>query len=256
MLEIKGISVSYQGTHAVRSVSLEVRRGRMVALVGPNGAGKTSTLRALAGHIKLAGGQIVFDGERIDGKSAAWIARRGIALVPEGRGVLGTLTVAENLMLGQTPLARRDRSSDDLEAMLDRFPILRRAYRGSAALLSGGEQQQLVIARALLGRPRLLVLDEPSLGLAPKMTETVFQILADQRAAGTTILLVEQNAMQAVALADTSYVLSDGRIVASGGASELLADGRLAAEYFALGDEHGRGHTGRAGAGARTSHDS
>lgn len=236
-LSIDDLHVAYRGTRAVRGVSLEVRHGEIVALVGPNGAGKSSTLRALAGHVKPAAGSITFDGTRIDGRRAAWIARRGIALVPEGRGVLGSLTVAENLMLGQTPIARRHRANDDLEAMLERFPILRRTFRRSAALLSGGEQQQLVIARALLGRPTLLVLDEPSLGLAPQMTETVFAILVEQRAAGATILLVEQNATQAVALADRSYVLSGGRIVAEGGADELLAEGRLAAGYFGL-DDH------------------
>ncbi len=234
MLEIQGLGVSYRGVEAVRDLSISVGEGEIVALVGPNGAGKTSTLRALMGLVRPAAGTIVFDGRRIDGKRTAWIAGLGVSLVPEGRGVLGTLTVAENLALGQTRLPRRERTPAALDGVLDRFPVLRRYLHRSAALLSGGEQQQLVIARALLSRPRLLVLDEPSLGLAPKMTALVFEILRDLRAEGVTILLVEQNAMQAVRLADKSYLLSGGRIVAEGAGDELIAGGSLAAGYFGL----------------------
>jgi branched-chain amino acid transport system ATP-binding protein len=222
MLRIADLRVNYGRVPALHGISLHVDAGEVVAMVGPNGAGKTTTLSAIFGLVEVAAGSVAFEGESLLGRTPEQILRRGLALVPEGRHIFGTLTVAENLQLGTT--ARRDRSAaaDDLERVLARFPVLGSYYEKSAGTLSGGEQQQLAIARALLSRPRLLLLDEPSLGLAPVVIDTVFDALDELRDEGVTILVVEQNAARAVEFADRAYILRSGRVAHAGTRDEIL----------------------------------
>ncbi|WP_308259549.1 ABC transporter ATP-binding protein [Pseudonocardia sp. H11422] len=232
MLQIADLTVRYGGITAVHGLSASVDEGELVSLVGPNGAGKSSTLAAVSGLVAPAAGRIVLDGGSLVGLPPEETVRRGVALVPEGRNIFGSLTVAENLALGAT--IRRDKRAvrQDTERELDRFPILRERYGQQAGYLSGGEQQQLAIARALLSRPRLLLLDEPSLGLAPLLVDAVFDTIAELRRDGMTTLLVEQNATRAVALADRSYLLRTGRVVKAGTAEDLGGAAALASEYL------------------------
>jgi branched-chain amino acid transport system ATP-binding protein len=222
MLRIDDLRVSYGRVPALHGISLHVDEGEVVTMVGPNGAGKTTTLSAIFGLVPPASGSIHFEGESLVGVTPEKILRKGLALVPEGRHILGTLTVAENLQLGTT--ARRDRAAaaTDLEKTLERFPVLKGYYKSSAGTLSGGEQQQLAIARALLSRPRLLLLDEPSLGLAPVVIDVVFDTLEELRQEGVTILLVEQTVARAVEFADRAYILRSGRVAHSGTREEIL----------------------------------
>ena len=222
MLRVDDLRVTYGRVPALHGISLHIDEGETVALVGPNGAGKTTTLAAVFGLVEIEHGSIEFEGESLIGARPEQILRKGLALVPEGRHIFGSLTVAENLELGTT--ARRDRraAAEDLERMLERFPVLRTYYRTTAGTLSGGEQQQLAIARALLSRPRLLLLDEPSLGLAPVIIDVLFESLEELRREGVTILLVEQAAARAVEFADRSYILRTGRVAHSGTRDELL----------------------------------
>ena len=222
MLRIDELRVSYGRVPALHGISLHVDEGEAVAMVGPNGAGKTTTLAAIFGLVPPAGGTILFEGVSLVGASPEKILRRGLALVPEGRHIFGTLTVAENLQLGTTARKDRDEAAGDLKSALERFPALKAYYGRTAGTLSGGEQQQLAIARALLSRPRLLLLDEPSLGLAPVMIDVVFDALEELRAEGVTILLVEQNATRAVEFADRAYILRTGRVAHSGTRAEIL----------------------------------
>jgi branched-chain amino acid transport system ATP-binding protein len=234
ILAVRDLTVRYGNLTAVQGVSLEVGDGELVGLIGPNGAGKSTTLAAIAGFLTPASGSIEFRGAHVAGEAPERIVRRGIAVVPEGRHIFGTLSVAENLQLGTTPVGDRAAAAETLESVLELFPILKTYYRSSAAKLSGGEQQQLAIARALLSRPRLLLLDEPSLGLAPLMVDTVFDKLALLRQTGTTILLVEQNAVATVELADRTYVLRTGRIVTSGSREKLLETTDFAEAYLGV----------------------
>jgi branched-chain amino acid transport system ATP-binding protein len=222
MLAIDELRVTYGRVPALHDVSLRVDEGEVVALVGPNGAGKTTTLSAVFGLVTPAAGWISFEGVSLVGMSPEKILRKGLALVPEGRHIFGTLTVAENLLLGTMAVKDRRAAAAGLEQTLERFPALKTYYGGSAGSLSGGEQQQLAIARALLSRPRLLLLDEPSLGLAPVMIDVVFDALAELREEGVTILLVEQNAARAVEFADRAYILRSGRMAHSGTRDEIL----------------------------------
>ena len=232
MLAVENLEVRYGKVAAVRGISLRVEEGELVSVVGPNGAGKSSTLLALAGAISPADGSISLDGERIDGRGPEAVARLGVSLVPEGRGVFTQLTVEDNLRLGATLRKDRQAVEEDLERELDRFPVLRRYYKSNGGKLSGGEHQQLVIARALMSRPRLLLLDEPSLGLAPMLVDKVLDTVSELRSTGVTILLVEQLAHRAVALADRSYVLSKGEVQASGRADELASAINLESAYL------------------------
>jgi branched-chain amino acid transport system ATP-binding protein len=232
MLEIRDLSVAYGRTLAVQGVSLDVGEGEIVALVGPNGAGKSTVLRAVLGLVPVVAGEVAYLGESIRGLATETIARRGLALVPEGRHIFGTLTVEENLLLGAVASADGHRTVVRMEDVLGRFPVLRRTLHAPAHVLSGGEQQQLAIARALVARPRLLLLDEPSLGLAPQLVERVLETVEEIRRDGTTVLLVEQKGLQAVALADRTYVLRSGRIVLAGSRVELTAAGEFDVAYL------------------------
>ena len=232
LLAVSKLSGGYGELKAIRGIDLSVNNGEVVALLGPNGAGKTTILRAILGFLHVTGGDILFDGRSILGMAPERVARSGIALVPEGRRILGSLTVAENLRLGAVARRSKEGMEADLESILDRFPVLRRYYRGSAGTLSGGEQQQLAVARALMARPRLLLLDEPSLGLAPVLTATVFGILRDLKEEGVTMLVVEQNAELALGLADRGYVLRTGTIVGQGSSDRLRGDKDLAEAYL------------------------
>jgi len=232
VLEIENLTVHYGRVAAVKGISLTVAPGEIVALIGPNGAGKTTTLNTIVGILAPSSGHIRFEGASLVGEKPEAIVRIGLALVQEGRQIFSTLSVAENLRLGATTRRDRKELAADLERILARFPALGTYYRASAAGLSGGEQQQLAIARALLSRPRLLLLDEPSLGLAPQVIDLVFDLLDDLRNEGTTMLLVEQNAERAVELADRAYVMSTGSISFSGTREELLETADFAAAYL------------------------
>ena len=229
MLEVKGLNVSYGMIRAVQDVSFRVDRGEIVALIGSNGAGKSSTLLALAGLIR-ASGKIVLEGRSIAGTPAPRIVRAGLVLVPEGRGTIGTLSVEENLEMGAYTRARGWRS--DLDGIYDRFAILKSRRLVAAQNLSGGEQQMLALARAMLARPSLVLLDEPSMGLAPIVVAQVFAIVRELNRGGTTVLLVEQNANAALHVANRAYVLESGRIVTEGPAAALARDPQIAAAYL------------------------
>jgi branched-chain amino acid transport system ATP-binding protein len=232
MLEVKDLRVHYGRIEALKGVSLHVDRGEIVALVGPNGAGKSSLLWAITGVLAPSAGAIDFEGNSLLHKSPEQIVRMGIALVPEGRQIFRSLTVEENLRLGAT--VRRDLTSvqRDLRELLALFPSLTQRYKSLAGNLSGGEQQQLAIARAMLGKPRLLLLDEPSLGLSPMVVELVLEAIRKLRQRGITVLLVEQMALSAVQLADRSYVFRTGTVVLAGNRAELIGNSEIAAAYL------------------------
>jgi branched-chain amino acid transport system ATP-binding protein len=222
MLEVDGLQVRYGPVAAVRGISFTVEEGELVALVGPNGAGKSSTLAALAGLRSEASGTVTIGGRQASGVSPEDLVRRGLVLVPEGRHIFGSLTVVENLKVGASARGNGGALDRDVEWVLEIFPSLRGLLPQTAGSLSGGEQQQLAIARALMSRPRLLMLDEPSLGLAPLLVERVFETIKTLREEhGVSILLVEQNARAATALADRTFVLSQGEIALSGTRAEL-----------------------------------
>ena len=234
MLRVSDLHIRYGSITAVRGLSFEVGEGEAVGLIGANGAGKSSTLKAIAGLLQPTDGNIELEGERIDGLGPDTIVRRGVALVPEGRQIFGTLTVKENLRVGRAVRRRDPDLGRDLEEILDLFPILREFYSSPAGKLSGGEQQQLAIARALILKPRLLLLDEPSLGLAPQLVSLVFDVLEKLRQTGVTILLVEQVVARTVAFADRTYILRNGRIVASGSRDELQSRRDMAELYVGV----------------------
>ena len=232
MLRLEGLRAGYGPIEALRGLDLEVREGELVCLLGANGAGKSSTLRAISGLLGARSGRIVFDGRDIHGLEPSAILRAGIAHCPEGRRVFPHLTVEENLTMGA--YVRRDRAgiAEDVERVCTHFPILADRRRQAAGTLSGGEQQMLAIGRALMARPRLILFDEPSLGLAPTVVETTFGIIADIRRRGTTVLMVEQNAYLALRMADRGYVMETGRIVLHGAARDLLRDDHVRAAYL------------------------
>ncbi len=239
LLRIEGLNVRYGPVAALRQVDLEVAAGEVVGVVGPNGAGKSSLLLAIAGAVQPAGGAILLDGSPIGALRPEEIVRLGIALVPEGREIFGELTVEENLKLGTTVRSDRAAAQGHLADLMEAFPILRERRAQRAGKLSGGEQQMLAIARALLCRPRLLLLDEPSLGLAPLITRQVYRILRDLRRDGITILVVEQNPVRVRHLADRVYLLRTGEIAGQGTPEILGRPEDLEAAYF--GYRKGRG---------------
>ena len=232
LLALEAVQVAYGGIRAVKGISLEVQPGELVCLIGANGAGKTTTLRAITGMLHPAAGRIVYDGHDIAGLKTHVISRRGLALVPEGRGVFAQLTIEENLAMGA--YARRDRAgvAADVERAFTLFPRLKERRRQTAGTLSGGEQQMLAISRALMSRPKLLLLDEPSMGLAPLMVERIFEVVRSISAEGVTMLLVEQNARLALEISHRGYVLESGLVTLSGPAASLLHDPRIREAYL------------------------
>jgi branched-chain amino acid transport system ATP-binding protein len=231
-LVVENLSVRYGAVEAVRGLSLEVRPGQIVGLIGPNGAGKSSTLHAIMGSAPITGGDVRLDGTSIVGRRPEEVARRGVALVPEGRRIFGELTVDENLHLGLAGRSAR-KSGDGLARAHELFPILREFRSRQAGVLSGGQQQQLAIGRALAADPEVLLLDEPSLGLAPKIVDIVFDALTQIRDAGLAVLLVEQRAQRTVALADESHVLANGELRLTLGPKDAADTDRLVAAYLA-----------------------
>lgn len=240
MLEVKGLTVSYGGIQAVKGISFHVKKGELVCLIGCNGAGKTTTLKALAGLLPFEAHQLSFDSDSESGLNLITQAAHqrlpsGIALVPEGRGVFKRMTIEENLELGAYHQRNTALMKEDMEKMYATFPRLKERRLQNAGTLSGGEQQMLAIGRALMGRPSLLLLDEPSMGLAPIMVEKIFEVIQKVSDSGTTILLVEQNAHIALQIADRGYVMDSGMIEFEGQAASLLTDPRVREAY--LGDE-------------------
>jgi branched-chain amino acid transport system ATP-binding protein len=232
LLAVRGLQVAYGGIRAVKGVDLEVREGELVALIGANGAGKTTTLKAVTGMLPWAGGDVRYRDESIRGVGSHALVGRGMAMVPEGRGVFARMTIAENLLMGA--YTRRDAAQvrDDVDRMFAIFPRLCERAGQLAGTMSGGEQQMLAMARALMSRPALLLLDEPSMGLSPLMVEKVFEVVRSVSAEGTTILLVEQNAKLALQAANRAYVMESGVVTMSGDASAMLDDPRVRAAYL------------------------
>ena len=231
LLKVDDIHVYYGSIHAIKGISFEVREGEIVTLIGANGAGKSTTLNTVSGLLKPRMGMISFNGENIVGMGASRIVAKGMALCPEGRRVFQQMTVRENLEMGGFTRPA-DEIPASLEDVFQRFPRLKEREKQVAGTLSGGEQQMLAMGRALMSKPRLLMLDEPSMGLAPILVEQIFDIIKELHRAGTTILLVEQNAQMALSIADRAYVLGTGKITISGSAADVLADDRVRAAYL------------------------
>ncbi|HEX8495140.1 MAG TPA: ABC transporter ATP-binding protein [Pyrinomonadaceae bacterium] len=232
MLTIENISVNYGAIEALTGVSMHVEKGEVVTLIGANGAGKTTTLRTITGLLEPRAGRILFEGEEISGKPTHQLVARGISMSPEGRGVFANLSVRENLQMGAYLKKNKAEIAKDMERAFQMFPRLKERESQKAGTLSGGEQQMLAMSRALMSRPRLLLLDEPSLGLAPLVVHTIFEAIEEIRSKGTTILLVEQNAHAALKHSDRAYVLETGQIVMEGPSSELAADPRIKEAYL------------------------
>ncbi|MBO0958512.1 ABC transporter ATP-binding protein [Neobacillus sp. MM2021_6] len=232
MLKINDINVYYGNIHALKGVSLDIHQGEIVTLIGANGAGKSTLLKTISGLLKPKNGEIVFENEHVAGKVAQAIVKRGISQVPEGRRVFSNMSVEENLELGA--YLRKDKKGikEDFEKVYQLFPRLYERRKQLSGTLSGGEQQMLAMGRALMARPRLLLLDEPSMGLAPLLVKTIFNIIVEINKTGTTILLVEQNANMALSIADRAYVIETGKIVAAGTAEELSQSDQIRAAYL------------------------
>jgi branched-chain amino acid transport system ATP-binding protein len=234
MLEVKDITVRYGGITALRGASLEVGSGEIVALIGANGAGKSTMLAAIMGQVKPASGGVIYRGDSIVGRKPHRLSRQGLVLVPEGRKVFANLSVHENLLLGGYAFPMDDKLNDGLDLVYDLFPRLAERRRQYAGTLSGGEQQMLALGRGLMSRPQLMMLDEPSLGLAPLLVMEVFNIIRRIHKQGVTVLLIEQNAAAALQIAHRGYVLENGRVVISGTGRELMADGRVQRAYLGM----------------------
>jgi branched-chain amino acid transport system ATP-binding protein len=232
MLSIAGLEVAYGGIQAVKGIDLEIRRGELVTLIGANGAGKTTTLKAITGLLKPKTGEIRYLGQPLAGKRTFQLPAEGLAMVPEGRGVFARMTIVENLQMGA--YVRKDDAGikADIERMFVTFPRLKERANQLAGTMSGGEQQMLAMARALMSQPKLLLLDEPSMGLSPIMVDKIFEVVAEIRTQGMTVLLVEQNARRALQLADRGYVMESGLITMSGPAASMLDDPKVRAAYL------------------------
>jgi branched-chain amino acid transport system ATP-binding protein len=232
LLHVQGLRIAYGGINAVKGIDLDVAQGEMVALIGANGAGKTTTLKAICGIVPPSAGKVTYDGVDVTGAPSYTLVQRGLALVPEGRGVLGRLTVEENLQMGA--YTRRDHAAvkRDLARVYDLFPRLRERRRQTGGTLSGGEQQMLAIGRAIMGAPKLLLLDEPSMGLAPLMVQRIFDTIRKVAAEGVTVLLVEQNAKLALEMSGRGYVMESGQITLTDSASALLANPQVRQAYL------------------------
>ncbi|MDK9705142.1 MAG: ABC transporter ATP-binding protein [Sulfuritalea sp.] len=234
MLSVKDLSSHYGRIQALRGVTIDVRQGQLVALVGANGAGKTTLLRAISGVQKVSGGKVSFAGQDITHMRPDQRVRLGICQVPEGRQVFGPLSVEDNLRLGAYTRCDKGAIADDMEQMYVMFPILKQKFRQAAGTLSGGQQQMLAMARALMGRPKLLLLDEPSMGLAPLLIQEIFNAIISLREHGKTVFLVEQNAQAALSIADRAYVIETGETVLSGTGAELLVNEQVKSAYLGI----------------------
>ena len=232
LLEVSGLKVTYGGIQAVKGIDLRVEAGELIALIGANGAGKSSTLKSLAGMQRPAGGTVIYNGERIDGLASHVLIGKGLALVPEGRGVFSRLTVEDNLLMGAYSRNDTTEIQQELGQVYELFPRLFERREQLAGTLSGGEQQMLAIGRALLGKPKLLLLDEPSMGLSPTLVQKIFDTVRRIAAQGVTILLVEQNAKLALEVSSRGYVMESGLITLSGRAQDLLHDNKVRAAYL------------------------
>jgi branched-chain amino acid transport system ATP-binding protein len=233
MLSFENVELYYDHVYALKGVSIELMEGETVALIGANGAGKSSILRAITGLRKIKSGEIHFMGQRLDGTSAAEIVRKGIAMVPEGRRVFPYMSVKDNLLMGAFTRTDKADIEKTLESILTRFPRLRERYGQQSSTLSGGEQQMMVIGRALMAKPKLLLLDEPSLGIAPKLVQDIARaIVAISRDEGVSVLLVEQNSRMALSISNRAYAMSTGSIVLSGNSKDLMGDDRIKAAYL------------------------
>ena len=232
LLSVNEVKVAYGGIQAVKGVSLEVREGELVSLIGSNGAGKTTTMKAITGLLPLGGGHIQLAGQTIDGQGPWDLVQQGLAMVPEGRGVFTRMTIVENLQMGA--YIRNDHSAiaDDIERVFTTFPRLKERRDQLAGTMSGGEQQMLAMGRALMSRPKVLLLDEPSMGLSPIMVDKIFEVIQEVSAQGVTILLVEQNASRALQIADRGYVMESGLITLSGNAHDMLHDPKVREAYL------------------------
>jgi len=233
MLSFDDVELYYDHVYALKGVSIELHEGETVALIGANGAGKSSVLRAITGLQKIRSGSITYMGERLDGTPPAEVVRKGIAMVPEGRRVFPLMSVKDNLLMGAFTRTDKAETQRTLESVLTRFPRLRERFHQQASTLSGGEQQMMVIGRALMARPKLLLLDEPSLGIAPKLVQDIARsIVAISRDEGVSVLLVEQNSRMALSISNRAYALSTGQVVLSGNSRDLLNDDRVKAAYL------------------------
>jgi len=232
LLKVTGLKVAYGGIQAVKGIDFEVHEGELVTLIGSNGAGKTTTMKAITGTLPMQGGDIEYLGKSIRGRGAWDLVKEGLAMVPEGRGVFTRMTITENLKMGAYIRTDKAGIAEDLEKMFELFPRLRERKTQLAGTLSGGEQQMLAMGRGLMSRPRVLLLDEPSMGLSPIMVDKIFEVVHDVSARGVTILLVEQNASRALGIANRGYVMESGNITMNGDARELLSDPRVRAAYL------------------------
>jgi branched-chain amino acid transport system ATP-binding protein len=232
LLKVKGLKVSYGGIKAVKGVDFEVHEGELVSLIGSNGAGKTTTMKAITGILPINDGDIEYLGKSIKGQGPWDLVKQGLAMVPEGRGVFSRMTIIENLQMGA--YIRNDKTgiADDIEKMFTIFPRLRERKDQLAGTMSGGEQQMLAMGRGLMSRPKVLLLDEPSMGLSPIMVDKIFEVVRDVYAQGVTVLLVEQNASRALAIANRGYVMESGEITMTGKASDMLTDPKVRAAYL------------------------
>jgi branched-chain amino acid transport system ATP-binding protein len=232
VLSVRGLKVAYGGIQAVKGVDLEVRAGELIALIGANGAGKTTTMKAITGTQQPAAGEITYFGRSIRGQGSYQLVGQGLAMVPEGRGVFARMTIVENLLMGAYTRGDKAEIQADVDRMFEIFPRLKERAQQLAGTMSGGEQQMLAMARALMSRPKLLLLDEPSMGLSPIMVEKIFEVIRSVHAQGTTLLLVEQNARLALQAADRGYVMDSGLITMSDDAKRMLDDPRVRAAYL------------------------
>ena len=232
LLSVHDVKVAYGGIQAVKGVSLEVREGELVSLIGSNGAGKTTTMKAITGLLPLGGGHIQLAGKTIDGQGPWDLVQQGLAMVPEGRGVFTRMTIVENLQMGAYIRDDNAAIAEDIERVFTTFPRLKERRDQLAGTMSGGEQQMLAMGRALMSRPKVLLLDEPSMGLSPIMVDKIFEVIQDVSAQGVTILLVEQNASRALHIADRAYVMESGLITLSGDAHEMLHDPKVREAYL------------------------
>jgi branched-chain amino acid transport system ATP-binding protein len=232
LLQVTGLQVAYGGIQAVKGVDFEVREGELVTLIGSNGAGKTTTMKAITGGLPLAGGDIVYMGKSIRGQGPWDLVKQGLAMVPEGRGVFTRMSIMENLYMGAYIRDDKPGIEDDIEKMFAIFPRLKERRTQLAGTMSGGEQQMLAMGRALMSRPKVLLLDEPSMGLSPLMVDKIFEVVQDVYAQGVTVLLVEQNASRALSIANRGYVMESGSITMHGDAKQMLNDPKVRAAYL------------------------